>query len=158
TMSDFDWSSYTRAPIVDVPTAVALGHALLSAAPEAAPESVKAAALSLRGDVAELQKAWGAALPEKAQDPRPIDSRYDGAWSAFRDRLAATSSLSASEHQADIARAEEILEVLFPTGADFLKLPYVKQWAESEKRIAMVNERGLRKDIERLAGVPFWAQ
>jgi hypothetical protein len=157
-MSEFDWSTYTRAPVLDVPTAVALGHALLSAAPKQAPEPVKTAARSMRRDVGELQKAWRTALPEKTQDPRRIDSRYDGAWSALRDRLVATSSLSADEHQADIGRAEEIVEILFPTGADFLKLPYVKQWAESEKRIATVNERGLRKDIERLAGAPYWAQ
>jgi hypothetical protein len=157
-MSDFDWSSYTRAPVLDVSGAVALGHALLSAAPKQAPDAVKSAARNVRRDVGELQKAWRAAQPAKAQDPRPLDTRYDGAWSALRDRIAATAALPAEEHQEDIARADVLNEVLFPTGADFLKLPYVKQWAEADRRIATVAERGLRKDIDRLAGAPYWSQ
>lgn len=35
-MSDFDWSSYTRAPIVDTPGAVALAHALVGKSSDAA--------------------------------------------------------------------------------------------------------------------------
>ncbi len=157
-MSDFDWSSYTRAPILDVPGAVALGHALLSAAPKQAPDAVKSAARNVRRDVGELQRAWRAAQPIKTGDMRPLDTRYDGAWSALRDRIAATAALPADEHEEDIARADGLNAVLFPTGADFLKLPYVKQWAEADKRIASVAERGLRKDIDRLAGAPYWSQ
>jgi hypothetical protein len=157
-MSDFDWSSYTRAPVLDVSGAVALGHALLSAAPKQAPDAVKSAAKIVRRDVGELQRAWRTSQPPKAEDPRPLDTRYDGAWSALRDRIAATAALPAEEHQDDIARAEVLNDVLFPTGADFLKLPYVKQWAEADKRIAAVAERGLRKDIDRLAGAPYWSQ
>lgn len=55
-------------------------------------------------------------------------------------------------------RAERIVGLLFPTGADFLRLPYTKQWAEAEKRIALVASEGLRPDIERLAGAAFWTQ
>lgn len=36
--------------------------------------------------------------------------------------------------------AGEILDTLFPAGADFLKLPYAKQWAEREKRIEIVKQ------------------
>jgi hypothetical protein len=39
-----------------------------------------------------------------------------------------------------------------------LKLPYAKQWAECDKRIGIVRERGLQADIERLAGAAFWKQ
>lgn len=156
-MSDFDWSAYTRAPVLDVPGAVALGLALLSAAPKQAPDAVKSAARGVRRDVAELQKAWRTALPARAEDPRPLDTRYDSAWSALRDRIAATAALPIDDHEDDIARADALNEVLFPAGADFLKLPYVKQWAEADKRIATVAERGLRKDIERLAGAPYWS-
>ena len=47
---------------------------------------------------------------------------------------------------------------LFPDGADFLKLPYAKQWAECDKRITIVQERALQPDIDRLAGAAFWKQ
>jgi hypothetical protein len=155
--TELDFSSYFRPPPMDVPGAVALGHALLSAAPATAPEPVKAAAQGMRGALVALQKVWATALPPKAEDPRPLDTRYDGAWSALRERLVAVSSLGDSEPEL-VERAERILGVLFPDGADFLKQPYVKQWAEAEKRIALVNSEGLRADIDRLAGAPFWAQ
>ena len=43
-MNEFDWQPYTRTPVLDVPTAVALGHALLSATPATPPASVKSSA------------------------------------------------------------------------------------------------------------------
>jgi hypothetical protein len=157
-MSEFDWQPYTRTPVLDVPSAVALGHALLSAAPAPAPQAVKSTADIMRRDVAALQRAWASTRPEKQGDPRPVDTLFDGAWSALRDRLTASASLAADEHAADVARAKQLLAVLFPSGADFLKLPYPKQWAECDKRIAVVKEQGLQPDIERLAGAAFWKQ
>lgn len=155
--TDFDFSPYLRPPILDVPGAVALGHALLSATPTEAPEPVRAAAHTMRKALDALQKAWATTLPAKVPDPRPVDTSYDAAWSALRERIATALTLAAS--QPELAeRAERILSLLFPTGADFLKLPYAKQWAEAEKRLALVQTEGLRDDIERLAGAPYFAQ
>src|SRR5687767_1013341 len=97
-MSDFDWSSYTRAPIVDTPGAVALARALLSALPKNAPAPVKKAAAEVRSSTEALQGAWRSAPTEKSEDPRPIDTQYDNAWSALRDRLSPVASLPAEEH------------------------------------------------------------
>jgi hypothetical protein len=157
-MHDFDWQPYTRTPILDVPSAVALGHALLSAVPKPAPDAVKSTARNMRRDVGALQKAWASQPADKREDPRPLDTRFDGAWSALRDRLSAATSLTAEDHSTDAERAAELLQSLFPTGADFLKLPYAKQWAESDKRIRIVRDQGLQPDIERLAGAAYWKQ
>jgi hypothetical protein len=157
-MSEFDWQPYTRTPVLDVPSAVALGHALLSAMPATAPPPIKASADVMRREVGALQKVWGTSRTDKPDDPRPIDTLFDGAWTALRDRVTAIVSLASDEHGADVARAQELLTTLFPTGADFLKLPYTKQWAECDKRIGIVKERGLQTDIDRLAGAAFWKQ
>ena len=106
---------------------------------------------------AQLQTAWASMQPPQRETPRPIDTNYDGAWSALRERLAAVATLAIPEPEL-AERAERIVGLLFPTGADFRKLPYAKQWAEAEKRIALVASEGLRADIDRLAGAPFWSQ
>ncbi len=155
--TDFDFSPYLRPPVLDVPGAVALGHALVSAAPAEAPEPVRVAAERMRSALSELQALWAVAQPEKPEDPRPLDSSYDAAWSALRERLNAVLTLAASEPEL-AERAQRVLSLLFPTGADFLQLPYQKQWAEAAKRIALVHSEGLGTDLEQLAGAPYWAQ
>lgn len=52
--TDFDFAPYLRPPILDVPGAVALGHALLSAAPASPPEPVRAAAQRMRQAISDL--------------------------------------------------------------------------------------------------------
>lgn len=52
-------------------------------------------------------------------------------------------------------RATVLLQTLFPTGLDFLKLPYAEEWAESERRLAMIKRDGLASELEALAGKPY---
>jgi hypothetical protein len=83
----------------------------------------------------------------------------DRRWSPLScASIAKPRSRTERDHEADVERASELLAELFPNGVDFVKLPYPKQWAEADKRIALVRERGSRKDIERLAGAAFWSQ
>ena len=155
-MSEFDWSVYTRAPVLDVPGAVALTRALLSVVPKEAPAQVKAAARNLHKATSELQRVWSKVPPARAKDARPLDTRYDNAWSALRSRIGAVASLSDGDHP-DGPRADKLLAILFPTGADFLKLPYPKQWAECDKRITQIEEQNLVGDVDDIAGKPFWS-
>ena len=142
--------------MLDVAGAVALARSLLSVTPKDGPPAVRSAARAMHKAATGLQTTWRASAPAKSDDVRPLDTRYDNAWSALRDRLSATASLPEDEHP-DAGRAEALLTVLFPTGADFLKLPYAKQWAECDKRIATIAEtkaqpRGRRARRLRLLG------
>src|SRR5947209_3172438 len=87
---DFDATPYVRPPILDVPSGVALGVALLSALPKSAPDHVKKAAKKLRRDILALQLAWANsdASPTPA-DRRKADMRIDNAWAILLDRLEA---------------------------------------------------------------------
>jgi hypothetical protein len=152
---DFDASLYVRAPVIDVGSGIALGIALLSALPKEAPADVKKSAQKLRKSVITLQGAW-----EKAGDPiglrdkRPADQATDNAWSCLHGRLSNYAYLPAAHHP-KAARAQAIIDQLFPDGLTFLQLPYATEWAESEKRIARIDKTNLVNDIDVIAGAEF---
>lgn len=50
-------------------------------------------------------------------------------------------------------RGEVMMQTLFPTGLDFLKLPYPEEWAESERRLTMIKTDELAAEIEALERV-----
>jgi hypothetical protein len=157
-MAEFDLSTYVRAPIMDVPTGVALGVSLISALPKDAPPAVKASAKKLRASLVALQAAWGvAAAPAPPVNRRAADSAADISWGCLEDRLSAYSRLPVSEYP-NAARAAEIHLTLFPAGLDFLTLPYKAQWAEAERRLKLIADKGYENDIDLLAGPEFLAE
>lgn len=52
----------------------------------------------------------------------------------------------------DPRRAGEVLKLLFPDGLAFLKLPYIAEHAESQRRVDVIEERKLGATIDGLAG------
>ena len=157
-MTDIDPSLYVRSPQGDVASTVALGVSLLAALPKDAPDSVKAAAKKLRASVVALQAAWNAATPAApAVNRRAADSAIDNGWGCLEARLAAYARLPA-EHHPKAARAAEIHGALFEGGLDFLTLPYKSQWAEGDRRLQLIEQRGYEADIDALCGHEFLAE
>jgi hypothetical protein len=151
---EFDPTPYVRPPIVDVPSGVALGIALLSAAPKPAPPHVKSAAKKVHAETVALQAAWAKADGGPVQtDKRKADMRIDNAWGILLDRLEAYASLPI-EKFSKAARARVLIDTVSKS-REWLKMPYGAEWAESGKRLQKIDEEGLAPDIEALAGPEF---
>lgn len=154
-MSDeFDASPYVRPPILDVASGVALGIALLSAAPKPAPETIKKAAQKVHKETVALQAAWAKSDAQPAPvDKRKADMRIDNAWAIFLDRLEAYASLPVADFP-KAARARELVDTL-AKDREWLKAPYEAEWAQSEKRLNRIDDEGLAADLDTLAGPEF---
>lgn len=147
---------YLRLPRLDVASAVSLGKMMLAVTPKDAPVHVKKAAKRVHACVTALEDAWKQRVPASSTaDLRPLDRRLDNRWSALHDRITAWEALDEREQKR--ARASEIAKVLFPDGLAFLKLAYVSEHAESQRRLDLVAERKLGPAIDDLAGKEFLA-
>lgn len=152
-----DHFKFLRLPKLDVAGALSLAQIMLHRVPAAPPPPIKKAASLVEKAVAELKEKWKEQVgPHARNDVRPIARRIDRAWSSIRDRLVAYESLP--EGSEDRVRAASIALVLFPDGLDFLTLPFVREHAESEKRIEVIDDRGLGKQLEILVGKRFLAE
>lgn len=151
---DFDPTPYVRPPVFDVPSGVALGIALLSAAPRPAPVNVKSAAKRVHGDTVALQEAWAKADSITAPlDKRKADMRIDNAWGILLDRLESYARLPVDNFPR-AERARELIDTL-ARNREWLKLPYRAEWAESGKRVQKIDDEALAADIDDLAGPEF---
>lgn len=127
---------------------------LLNLCPEAPSLGVRKAAKALAAAVEELEarsRAQGRRQP--ARDPRPADLRLDRAWGAIDARLRSWAIFAVDDP--DRESSTELMGRLFPTGLDFLTLPYLQQHAQSDRRLQIIDEEGLRQSLEELAGEPF---
>ncbi len=151
---DFDPTPYVRPPILDVPSGVALGVALLAAVPKPRPDNVDKAAKKLRKDTLALQAVWAKSDESpRVTDKRKADMRIDNAWGILLDRLESYASLPVEDFP-KAARARELLDSIAPD-REFLKLPYGAEWAESDKRLTKITDKGLAADVDALAGPEF---
>jgi hypothetical protein len=155
---EFDPSPYVRAPMIDVPSGVALGVALLTALPKPTPDNVLNAANKVRQETVALQLAWaktdsGGAPPDR----RKSDMRIDNAWAILLDRLEAYSLLPVAAFSR-APRARELTDILSPNDREWLNYAYEAEWAESNKRLKRIEDEGLAKDIDELAGPEFLAE
>ncbi|MCA9709859.1 MAG: hypothetical protein KDK70_28730 [Myxococcales bacterium] len=153
-MPSFDPSRYTTVPSRSPAAMLSLARALLAAADPAPSEVVASRLDRLRAATDELQAAWvEVSRPEvPAENPQPYDLALDRAWGSLRARLAAWEQL---DRPPGAGPAQELRALLFPTGLDFLQLPYAEQWAQSERRLALVDADGLAESIDALAGPQF---
>jgi hypothetical protein len=160
TMQTLDASRYLTCPALDVASGVTLGVALISALPKGAPAPVRQAAKALHASTLALQLAWRGASDATPAEPstsrRAADHALDVTWRALEQRLAAYASLPGASFP-DAARAAELHARLFPDGLTFLALSYAREWAESNKRLQMVEDDKLGKSIDALAGKDFLA-
>jgi hypothetical protein len=148
--------SYARLPRLDTADALSLGRMLLTLAIRNPGVAVSDALEHIEGRITTLAEAWTEqAVPIPRHDMRAIDTREDRLFSAIRDRLATYRALSHSKNR---ARALEIHELLFADGLGFLCLPYPRQHAEAERRLALIDKHRLATDIDALVGEEFLAE
>lgn len=134
---------------------MALGVALITAMPKPAPDNVRNAATKVRKDTVTLQLAWG--KTDKASTPpdrRKSDMRIDNAWGILLDRLEAYSLLPVASFSR-APRARELVDITSPNDREWLNAAFEAEWAESTKRLLRIEEEGLAKDINELAGPEF---
>ena len=152
-LQDLEPTRYLRTPILDVPGAVALGIALLTAAGKDLPVAAKRAAKVLRQAVVALQSDWAAqrdAGLTTEEDKRPADQRLDRAWAAVGGRLQTLAELPQTLDEA--SQAARLYARIFPDGLAFLRLPYERQWAQSEQRLEQLAHEELGAAVEELVG------
>lgn len=146
--------TYLRLPKLDVAGALSLAKILLHRVPPSPPPPVAEAASLVEKAVAALNEKWKDQVgPHVRNDVRPLARRIDRAWSAIRDRLVAYESLP--EDSEDRIRAVAITELLFPDGLEFLQLSFVREHAQSQKRIEIIDDRGLGEELDTLVGKRF---
>lgn len=152
-LQDLEPTRYLRTPILDVPGGVALGIALLTAAGKDLPAAAKRAAKVLRQAVVALQGDWAAqrtAGLTTEEDKRPADQRLDRVWAAVGARLQTLADLP--QTIAEAKQATQLYARLFPDGLAFLRLPYERQWAESEQRLKQLADEEMGAAVEELVG------
>lgn len=156
----FDAAPYAHAPPISVGNGVTLCRALVRACPDSAPANVKKARKSLEAtaDEAEAEltarnRALGA-YPE--EDSRALDNLADRAWGALRMRIDAMAMLDPSEFPL-VSDAVELGARLFPSGTGFLSLDYAQQATAMSAELRLVDEDGLGKRIDKVAGPQFLA-
>lgn len=164
-MSDFvfDATEYVKAPVLTIGSAVALVDALSAArlAGKHEPDSVARARKRLEHAGAQAKRAMAARQRQLGDDAPPtdpaLDAAADNAWSALRMRLLAWTQLPAQQYEQS-SRAAALLQQLFADeGLGFLKLPYADQWAAMGARLDAIDDEGLSRALESLAGREFLA-
>ncbi len=150
-----DISLYSRVPPLDVPTAMALGQSILSAAPKSPPADLKKALTAVALQTKVLKGLWSEREAiGRSEDRRPYDQALDGAWGCAYDRLDALGRLPA-ERYPTAEEAARLRQSIFPDGLAFLKLPYEAEWAESQRRLELIASKGWEPDLHRLIGAEF---
>jgi hypothetical protein len=150
----FDPDQYTTVPTRSPGATLSLARGLISASSSRPPPSLAKRLVKLRDRAKLLQMSWvDASRPAMATESlRQLDTVLDRRWNAMRGRLDACVQLGDDEHA---PRAEKLLVVVFPTGLDFLKLAYPEEWAESERRLVLIETDELEGELAELAGKPY---
>lgn len=149
-----DSAPYLQPPKTSVRSGLSLAKMLLVAVPTKAGAGVAVAAKALRTAVVDLDGKWKAARKApRAQDVRSLDVQLDRAWAVTESSLDRYTLLRPSN--GNRKRALELHGQLFAEGLAFLKLRYIEQHAESQRRIDLIADEGLREDLERLVGKEF---
>jgi hypothetical protein len=149
-----DSSLYIRAPRISASNGVSLALQLHQALPVLAPESVREAGGLMLSDANALSAAFGVEPGTSPVSPRQSDTRVDRAWGSFESRLASWETIAAEEHRAKRERAAELHAKFFGEGLGFLKLEFLSEHRESQKRIDWI-VGDVRRDLESLVQEPF---
>lgn len=148
-------------PRTSAQSAHALGTTVLAAARgQKLPKSVVKSHGRLTAAHVALQTAivdqFGVA-PDSPGEESPAapecDRIADNCWGGLDGRLESLAKLP--EKVSGAKEAAVLRRRLFPTGLDFLKLPYRLQWAEAQTRLQLIERDKLEADIDRLAGKQF---
>lgn len=145
-----DVSRYIRAPRTSAANGLSLGNQLLQNVPDTPTEAIATAASRVQRRVGSLTEVFGA-VARAGVDSRPVDLRVDRAWGSFEQRLGAAEGLSEEVDRADRERAAELYAQFFGDGMGFLKIEYISEYAESQKRLDWI-VGAVETDLNRLIG------
>lgn len=159
----FDPSEYVRPPVLNIASAISLGQTLVKRCPADAPAAVKKAQKALAEAAQAALAAWterqrsAAAAPAlTAEQRRQLDITTDQGWGALRQNLESHALLPAGRSKKS-ARAQQLLQKLFPEGLSFLTWRYAEQLAAMTALLKRIDEDGLAKEIDAVAGSEFLA-
>ncbi|MDX2089575.1 MAG: hypothetical protein SFX73_17100 [Kofleriaceae bacterium] len=150
-----DFLPYSRPPRIDALAGFALAVELLRVAPPRPSKAIAEALAEVRAAAQALDLESQARARTRPQSLKPLDMRFDGAWTALRDRLVSYSRLLSPEAAEERNRAEQLLAAYFPDGVQFVLLAYEAEWAASHQRITRWTKDGARADLASLAGERF---
>ena len=152
-LADLDPAAYVRPPVLDVPSGLALGGALLAVADATMPAAVQRALQRIETAMVVLEHQGEDRPPDDSDtndDARIADLRLDRAWVAVGRRLEVLVDLP--PHIPETELAAELHRSLFPDGLAFLNLPFRQQWAHSEERLRLVEDEDLGPMLAPLIG------
>src|SRR5688572_5872601 len=159
----FDPSEYIRSPVLNIASAITLGQTLVKRCPADAPATVKKAQKSLDQAASAALSAWTERQRQETTTPampaeqrRQLDTTTDQGWSALRQNLESHALLPPGRSK-KTARAQKLLQRLFPEGLGFLTWRYAEQLAAMTALLKRVDEDGLAKEIDAVAGPEFLA-
>jgi hypothetical protein len=156
----FTTMDLVQLPILDALSAQALGTQVLANASKRpdAPAQVTEALVDVQLTLDALNRAVGTRLPATAiVDPvrtKSTDVTIDACWSGLHDWLNGWAKIPGVP-QAPIAAS--LRDQLFPKGLKFITLAYRREWAESNTRLLIIEERQLEPAIEALGGASILA-
>lgn len=160
----FSPSLYTRAPSISVASGISLAEALVNACPESAPANVRKACKKLEAAAVTAAKILLAerrqkgSVDEDDDDSFTLDHEADLSWGALRARLLAYSMLPSARYPRAKHAAEIMIQLFGSEGLAFLKEDYATQNATMATILQYIDERGLQKEIDALAGPEFLEQ
>lgn len=154
TSSFLDVASYIRPPRVGVASGLSLSKMLLLRVPKRPGKGVIMAAQALAASVITTETAWRARTRSRpAGGGRQADMRLDRAHATVQARLTHYEAFEPTHP--DRVTSSALLERLYSDGLGFLKLPWIEEHAESDRRLQVIEEEELREDLERLVGEQF---
>jgi hypothetical protein len=92
---------------------------------------------------------------ESAGRVRPWLLDFANAWGGLNDALVAKSRLPASLSDRG-ERADRVLARVFPEGVMFVRRDAHAAWAEGDRRVALIGELALQKEIDELVGAEHY--
>ena len=153
--AQLDIISYVRFPKLDAAGTLSLAKILLARVPKNSSAMVRKAATLVEGSVTDLEMKWMQQVVPLSRNVRPLAIQLGTGWAAVRDRLASYAAYP--EGNPDRKRAMEIHGMLFAEGLEFCLLSSPRMHAESDRRLLLIDERGLAKHLGRLVGEGFLA-
>ncbi len=153
-INPIDPEPYVRPPRLAVDTGLSLAKKLLRVVPSRPSPGVQQGAKLLEEAVASLETVWQAhGKVQPVRNARPADLRLDRAWGAVHARLAAWTIFPPDDPDHETSKA--LAERLFPSGLEFLRLPFLAEHAQSERRMQIIDNEALRPDLDHLVGEVF---
>lgn len=153
-LNPIDPEPYVRSPRLAVDSGLSLAKKLMRVVPSKPSAGVLQGAKLLAQSVTALETAWhGSGKARPLRNARPADLRLDRAWGAVHARLTAWTVFPPDDP--DHATSTALTERLFPTGLDFLRLPFLAEHAQSERRVTIIENESLRADLDHLVGEVF---